>query len=370
MRFDTGVEGVDGVDGGDRLDFESLYHPLFASDIAGARVSAPPFLFVPLLRSRTLTMISAEPFTGKTLFMLAMLLSLDTLHPLLGYPPASGHRSLFIGQDAPTWDYHGQFLKLFYGLSLPLELEKSTVLPSLFLLNRGFSLLDTSFTDMLSQAVSLYGISVLFLDTLLEFHNLDENSNRDMKHVMGALKHARDRFGLTIFFSHHTSKLSTYSSSAFGPRAQGPANPLPGNALPISRNAAARGASVIGGSVDAHLALRALGTDPSGSPLVELSFPKGRGLDNANPLFFSISPVSRPDKTPALSLRPPLDISSSLLLFLSSPSPRSAIIPHLSSCGFSLSDSSLSRLLSSLEGKGLIHSPTHGVWERTLENGP
>lgn len=350
-----------GIDAG-RLGFEETYRPLFASDIAGARVAAPAFLFTPILRSRTLTMLSAEPFTGKTLLMLSMLLSLDTGTSLLGqFPPASGHRCLFIGQDAPTWDYHGQFLKLFYGLGLGPS-EADTSLPSFFFLNRGFSLLDPDFFKMLEEAVLLYGTSVLFLDTLLEFHNLDENSNRDMKRVMGILKAARDHLGLTILFSHHTNKLFM-TAGAFPARS--PANPLSGNALPISRNAAARGASVIAGSVDAHVALRGAGTDEQNSPLVELSFPKGRGLDNAAPIVFSISPLLRSDKTPALVLRQPADISSALCAFVSiAPQSRSNISRHLVDRGFTFSNSGLSRLLSSLEERNLIRSTAHGVWER------
>lgn len=257
----------------ERHHFESLHRPLFAADIVTERISPPPFLIEPIFRSHTLTMLSAEPFTGKTLFCLAMILSLDTGKPLLNtLKPASGHRCLFIGQDSPTWDIHGQFLKLYRGMGLP-EGPGAPPLPSLFLLNRGLSLLDSNFITLISQITSLYNITVLFFDTLLDFHGLEENSNSAMSRVMRVLKSIRDNLGLTIFFTHHTSK---------------PAREA--NGVPqISRTALARGASVIGGAIDLHAALDRAGGSPK-NPIVRFTLPKGRGIDAPEPITFTIAP--------------------------------------------------------------------------------
>lgn len=325
----------------DRLEFESLHHPLFAADIVSGRLQPPAFLFSPILRSHTLTMISAEPFTGKTLLCLAMILSLDTGFPLLEtFTPTSGHRCLFIGQDSPTWDIHGQFTKLFNGLGLSPQQKRDLSLPSIFLLNRGFSIVHPQFLVFLSQLVSLYGITVLFLDTLLDFHPLDENSNRDMSNVMRILKRARDELGLTIFFTHHTSK-----------------PPREASAVPqFSRTARARGASVLGGAIDQHAALDLVTRDAHGTT-VALSFPKGRALEHSEAQNFTIySPTSG-----CLMLRPSsLSLTSRLVDLLASPCSRQHLRQSLQ-----VSDGALSHALASLKASGQIHSPSYGIWQRT-----
>lgn len=249
----------DAIQEADRLTFFQRFNPSLLGDIAQGALRPPPWLFsVPdgsegLLRSKTLTMVSAEPFTGKTMLLLALGLGLSTLRPILGFQPAAGHRVLFLGQDAPTWDYHGVIRKLWIGLEAPPIPESA-----LFFLNRGLRL--TASNELITEAVRVHRITVLMLDTLLAFHQADENSNKEMAEVMDLLKSWRDRLGLTILFTHHTGKPSG----------------LPGQ---ISGNYRARGASVISGSVDFHLQLIAKGG------VVQLSLPKRRGGTNAASAF-------------------------------------------------------------------------------------
>lgn len=233
--------------------FQERYRPIPLSDVTSGRLQPPPWLFGPpdggddgLLRSKTITMLSAEPFTGKTLLMLAGCLSLATLTPIFGYVPAAGHRVLFLGQDAPTWDYYGLLRKLWLGIGAPSIPSDRAI----FFFNRGIRLDGPDITQLLEDAVKIHGTTVLMIDTLLAFHGRDENSNKEMAGVMDLLKSWRDVLGLTILFSHHTAKPS-------GAR--------------ISRNYRARGASVIAGSVDFHLQLASRGDS------VSLGIPKRRG---------------------------------------------------------------------------------------------
>ena len=99
-----------------------------AQEIGSEKILPPHWLFEDFLFSQSLTLLSAEPFTGKTMFLLAMMASLDTFEPLCGqFLPlreglqrdkiyAPNPHVLFIGQDAPTWDYKGQYQKLLRGL--------------------------------------------------------------------------------------------------------------------------------------------------------------------------------------------------------------------------------------------------------------
>ena len=212
-----------------RVLFEQTYHPIYDSQLAAGQVRPPGWLFEELLRSRSLTMISGEPFAGKSLFAMAMVASLRLGLPLAGaWQPAAEMPVLYIGQDSPQWDYQLQYQKLVRGMGGSLVGPQSV-----FLFKTGYSLLDPNFVSIVLEAQSLYGIEVVVLDTLLDFHDADENSNREMKGVMAVLRGLRDKHRLTIIVVHHTGK------------PQGGASP--------SQNYRPRGASVISGSVDQNV---------------------------------------------------------------------------------------------------------------------
>lgn len=235
-----------------RTSFEALWRPLRATDIVGATHTPPQMLIADLIRSQSIVLVSGEPFTGKTMFLLAAALSLDTGMPLLDqFLPAENHRTLFVGQDAPTWDYFGQVSALARGYQ-----QEPTNLSSIYVLNKGLAIsLDKQFRQFVDEAVSIYGIDVLMLDVLKSFHNYDENSNVEMSKVMDLLKSIRDKHGLTIFITHHTTK--PYNQTQ--------------NAQEITGNYRARGASVISGSIDQHFLLVQRGN------AIQLHVPKARG---------------------------------------------------------------------------------------------
>jgi hypothetical protein len=212
-----------------RRDWEDTHSPTFFLDITSGRVARPPWLFEDFLLSHSITLVSGEPFAGKSLFMSAAALSLDSGEPLFGaFQPAPYQRVMYIGQDAPTWDYIGQAQKIARGM------EIRTTSGSFMLLNKGFDLMDPASFRLIEEAIDLYNINVLMLDTLLEMHNLNENDNVEMKQVMGRLKYLRNKHFLSIFISTHTAKAVEGKSA----------------------NYRARGASVISGSVDQHILIR------------------------------------------------------------------------------------------------------------------
>jgi hypothetical protein len=162
---------------------------------------------------------------------------------------------LFIGQDAPTWDYAGQALKLARGYGIkPDDLKHYEVD---FILNEGVIITDKPFLEWLSQWHEATKFEVLMLDTLLDVHTAEENSNSQMRLVMKLLKNIRDTFGTAIIFSHHTSKPSIGDTR--------------------SANYMSRGATVIPGSSDFHFQLRA------GKDHVDMLWPKGRGASGMDP---------------------------------------------------------------------------------------
>jgi hypothetical protein len=283
----------------ERVVFDDRFKPLSFSDF---KLSPPPWLLgstSPMddgfIRSRTITMLSAEPFTGKTMLMLGITLGLASGLPVLGYPPQGRQRVLFMGQDAPTWDYFGQAVKLWLGLGSPAIPN-----PPLFFLNKGWQLTDPLFSSFITDCVRVHGTTVLMLDTLLSFHSAEENSNKEMAVVMNLLKSLRDKLSLTIIFSHHTSK-------------------APGNSGTYS----ARGASVISGSVDFHLSLFARGS------AVSLGLPKRRGSQKRGASGFSI--LDTPSGGIILEPRTATIGPSALLLsFLAVPRTEAEILAYLS----------------------------------------
>lgn len=224
-------------------------------------VNRPPELFVgfPILH-KTLTMISAEPFTGKTMLLSCMMLCLDGGAPLFGFhDPLRPISCLFIGQDAPTWDYKGQVQKLARGLALP----ESTEFDSDMLLNEGVNLMDKNFIKWVYDYHEVTGFEVLMLDTLASLHSLNENDNQQMGMLMGRLKSIRDDLKVAVMFTHHTAKLGA-------------------DAMFTSGNYRSRGASTIAGSCDFHVQLSAA------AGKVKLVMPKGRGAGSKPAPWFEI----------------------------------------------------------------------------------
>jgi len=281
--------------------------PIFVQDLVNSRISLPARLFEDFLFSRSLCMVSGEPHSGKSMFLLAMLASLDLESPLFGvFAPSKNRPVLFLGQDSPPWDYQYQLSRLSRGMAgEPGELA----MRSMCLFNKGFDLLHPSFWPWLVETTKLWGTKVLMIDTLLEHHNQNENDNGQMKLVMGILKAARDKLNLTVIFSHHTAK------------------PFAG--ATVSANYRARGASCIVGSVDQHILIRGF----KGG--MKITAPKLRGGDiKLESLNLSFEPGmigSSPSICLVPSENPYKGFSDTVLAFVLAPRSRREIQEHLKS---------------------------------------
>jgi hypothetical protein len=128
------------------------------------------------------------------------------------------------------------------------------MLDSDMLLNQGMTLSDKSFLDWLAEWKQATDFEVLMLDSFIDFHNMNENDNSQMRHVMRALKSIRDEFNCAILVAHH--------------------RPKPNADSPLSQNFQLRGATSISGSIDAHIYLT---KQKSG---FRIQVPKNRGLDD------------------------------------------------------------------------------------------
>lgn len=242
-------------------------NPLADIGLGGAQ--RPPFLFQDLLLHQSLVMVSAEPFTGKTMLTLNMALCLDTGTPLFNkFSPGRKLRVLYIGQDAPLWDYAEQIRKLMRGMGLTHT--QISILSGVGSFNKGHNILTASTHHWIQHYFEDIGFDVLFIDTLASIHSAEENSNSEMTVVMNTLKAFRDRYRCAVIFTHHDAKPAATDgrSNIYRPR----------------------GASVISGSVDAYISLRAMRDGG-----IKLSVPKGRGLKKRHDLIYDM--FDTPDGT-------------------------------------------------------------------------
>lgn len=244
---------------------------LLPSDPAYGLIHPPPALFNNFLPDDALILVSGESFTGKTMLTLDMALCLDTGLPLFGrFAPPEPKTVLYVGRDAPTYDYVRQLNKLMVGHKLRSEVR--SMLEITLLLNRKNHLLDPAFERWLGLYHDATGYDVLFLDTLVSvLPGVDENNNTAMSQVMDKLKSWRDSYGLSIIFTKHLNPLSLLA--------------------PTSANYQVRGAKTVIDSSDYHLQLRRAPRTPKAMPgvtTVHLTVPKGRG-DYDAPLTFTLT---------------------------------------------------------------------------------
>jgi hypothetical protein len=238
-------------------------------EIAREELKLPPWLFEGFLRHRTLTILGAERHSGKTLLMLNMMICLEAGLPLLGrFPVPVPRRTLFIGQDAPEWDYKGIVQKLMRGHGI--DTNVGALFDSGMVLNENVQLTDPRSYDpkngsWLSEHWNEHPFDVLMLDTEIEMHRLNENESQAMAMWGRIKKSIRDRFGCSVISSHHLAH---------------PTDPA------IPRRL--RGSTTLGGTVDYEIILSAIDPREANPRNVKLKCDKARGGTDVWPEFFRI----------------------------------------------------------------------------------
>lgn len=213
---------------------------IYPTSSVGLGLILPPEpLFENFLLSKSLTMLSAEPGTGKTWLALYMMLCLEMGWPLFGKFPVvpKNNRCLFIGMDSSPWDVAKQWTKLLRGYGV--EREQIEHLSSDFVLRGGerLHLTNRDFVDWLFDWLRTTKTNVLFFDTLRAAHDGNENDSLQMEALMEIIRTIRDRFNVSVIFTHHSRKSQLGADNDDG-------------------NDSARGSSAITGAVDFHVRLQ------------------------------------------------------------------------------------------------------------------
>ena len=223
------------------------------------RQPVPSWVIAPFARHHTLTMISAPQSSGKSALLMHLGLMASGGQAFLDYPkPALARKVLFIGLDAPSYDYAAIARKLLTSLN-PYDLD-------LWFTSDPVDILSPSFISLIEEVtakefvpsdeggdVEVYLPELVIIDAFRCIHKSDENDSRDMSKVMSALRTLAEA-GPAIIFAHHETKGGDSAGTA-------------------------RGSTVIPASVDMHLALRSRKFE--GGLNIKGLWRKGRGSELA-----------------------------------------------------------------------------------------
>jgi len=222
----------------------------------------PSWVIAPFARHKTLTMISAPQSSGKSALLSYIGLMASGGAAFLDFPPpAMARKVLFIGLDAPSYDYAAIARKLLAPLE-PYCLADFDFWVS----SEPIDILSPAFIDLISEVTeeivtpSDEGVDIdhwlpelVIIDAFISIHSMDENSSKEMKPVMAALR-ALAEAGPAVVFAHHETKGGDSAGTA-------------------------RGSTVIPASVDMHLALRSRKFE--GGLNIKGKWKKGRGSELA-----------------------------------------------------------------------------------------
>lgn len=223
------------------------------------RQPVPSWVIAPFARHKTLTMISAPQSSGKSALLMHLGLMASGGAAFLDYPkPAMPRKVLFIGLDAPSYDYAAIARKLLTSLN-PYDLDFWFTSDPVDILSPSFiSLIEEVTTEEFVPSdeggdVEHWLPELVIIDAFRCIHKADENDSREMSKVMAALRLLSEA-GPAIIFAHHETKGGDSAGTA-------------------------RGSTVIPASVDMHLALRS--RKHQGGLLIKGQWRKGRGSELA-----------------------------------------------------------------------------------------
>jgi hypothetical protein len=147
-----------------------------------------------LLPSEGLTIISAAPGSYKTWLMLEMALSIAQGIPLFGKYPTNKAGVLIVDEESGPRMLNERFRKL----------GATSGLPILYFSRLGRKV-DRDFIELLQEICDESNIGVVIFDSLVRFHQGDENASRDMSELFNSFKLLADK-GRAVLIAHHNRK--------------------------------------------------------------------------------------------------------------------------------------------------------------------
>lgn len=310
-------------------------------ELAAGKIQPPPPLFGELVLDNTLTMISAPPFTGKSLLTASMIVSLDSGLPLFEkYAPAPQKKVLAFLQDAPTWDYAEQFRRVIRGYGLDEHIRD--LLESRLIINRGVQVTDPDFMENLEKEHADRPFNVVFFDAFWTLHSFNERDPSQMGYVMRQFKLIREKFGAAVFFTHHDRKMSAEDAAV------------------MNVNYVSRGSTVIPSACDFHLHLK------RNKQRIIVEKGKARGADE-DMIQYDIVEIDHPEGFALkLTATDPHDTrQGKLLLFIQEPKKRAEMVAFYKSIEEmteARANKAVDNDLRILQAYRKVEKVSHGVW--------
>lgn len=242
-------------------------------------IQPPPFLLPGLVRERTLTMVAAAPFSGKSALLTAVAVAISSGAGLMFDAPKRSGSVLFLALDGPRWDYAGLERKICAGLGLDVSGDRGDPMHPLYDLHYCFdrqiraavrqkdsTVRSPRWERLIAEAGTTWDLStgekdeglpdLIIVDCLRKVHTGPENDDEHMGVVMDAFQWLADQ-GPAVVVAHHTGKQTEGKAKVYH----------------------ARGSSVISGSVDSILDLTPNPNSTDHDVRVRARWTKGRGGD-------------------------------------------------------------------------------------------
>jgi len=180
-----------------------------------------PWVVPGWLASRDVACIGGEPGGGKTWLAMCLALALATSGKFLGIQVEGGpYRVLYVDEENNPRLVRYRIRKLARGLGL--SAGDLAALPIRYLNENGLNLDREDRLRTLLSEVERSKPDFVVLDSLVRFHERDENSNAEMARFFEkAIKPLAAQFGAGVILLHHLAKPSRDKSRELGHRLRG-----------------------------------------------------------------------------------------------------------------------------------------------------
>ena len=165
----------------------------------------PRFLIEGIFPERSITLLTAQPGSGKSMLTMDMVLHIASGQSFADFQVAQAP-VLFVGEDSSSWDYAQIARKLISGDPAP-----SAFYP---LINERFQLDSRLWVDAIKREAAARGVKGIVLDSLRFVHRKDENKSDEMQVVMNEVREIAESTGAGVLLIHHPPKPNQFGGGS------------------------------------------------------------------------------------------------------------------------------------------------------------
>lgn len=172
---------------------------------------------LPGLVSKTVGGLTAPGGVGKSQFAIQAGLSVAAGKDLFGIGASGEGKVLYLAGEDPDEELH----RRLHALTNYIPSSNHAAIKRNFILKPcasiGLSLAESSHIEILKKLEQ--GCRLIILDTLSNFHSLDENSSADANRLMNAMRDLAEATGAAVIYVHHVNKSSVLNAQTGNPHA-------------------------------------------------------------------------------------------------------------------------------------------------------